>query len=286
MRLTFSSIRPVSLALGAASLVVMAGCGSDTPTPSGAASSSASSSSAGAKASAPSGPATIEVATTKFGKVLADDQGRILYMFDKDKDGTSDCYDKCEAAWPPVLTTGDPVAGTGGDKALLGTSARKDGTTQVTYNKLPIYRYTPDAKPGDVNGQAVGGVWWVVSPEGSPLKPATVSLGSTTLGDVLTDSADVTLYMFDKDKGGTSSCYGECATNWPPLLTTGAPKADAGTDGALLGTTKRTDGTEQVTYNKLPLYYFAKDKAPKDVNGQAVGKVWWVMSAKGTPIKK
>jgi predicted lipoprotein with Yx(FWY)xxD motif len=66
---------------------------------------------------------------------------------------------------------------------------------------------------------------------------------------------------------------------WPPLLTTGAPKVGFGADDGLLGTTKRTDGTTQVTYNKLPLYYFTPDKAPGDVNGQAVKNVWFVMSA-------
>jgi predicted lipoprotein with Yx(FWY)xxD motif len=218
--------------------------------------------------------------------VLADDQGRILYMFDEDKGDTSVCYAKCEAAWPPALTSGDPAAGTGADKDLLGTTKRKDGTTQVTYKKMPLYRFTPDKKPGDVNGQGVKNVWWVLTTAGQPLQPAMVNVAKTKLGDTLTDARGFTVYMFTKDKNGTSVCYGECEAKWPPLISQGKPKAGTGADATKLGTTKRKDGTEQVTYNKLPLYYFTPDKAAAEQKGQGVGTVWWLVSAKGDPVKK
>jgi predicted lipoprotein with Yx(FWY)xxD motif len=129
-------------------------------------------------------------------------------------------------------------------------------------------------------------VWWVVDSAGRPVGPATVSLGTTKVGKVLTDARDFSLYMFTKDKNGTSSCYGKCEAFWPPLLTTGAPKAVKGADDSKLGTTKRTDGTVQVTYNKLPLYYYTPDKAPGDINGQGSKNVWWLVSADGSLIKK
>ena len=279
-----SSIRPFTIAISGAALVAMTACGGSSTAPT-ASSPTTSSPSTSAKAPAPTGPATIKVATTTLGKVLSDDQDRTLYMFDKDKGGTTSCYEKCEAKFPPALTSGAPVAGTGADAGLLGTTPRKDGTTQVTYKKMPLYRFTPDAKPGDVNGQGAGDVWWVLEAAGRPMQPATVTLGTTKLGKVLTDSRDFTLYMFANDKNGTSSCYDKCAANWPALLTTGAPKAGSGADAALLGTTKRTDGSMQVTYKKLPLYYFTPDKAAGDVNGQSVKNIWWVVPAKGALVK-
>jgi predicted lipoprotein with Yx(FWY)xxD motif len=95
------------------------------------------------------------------------------------------------------------------------------------------------------------------------------------------DEAGRTLYAFKNDSGGNSTCYDNCAQNWPPMLTTGSPQAGTGVDTALLGTTERTDGTTQVTYKDMPLYYFARDTAAGDVNGQGVGEVWYVVSPTG-----
>jgi predicted lipoprotein with Yx(FWY)xxD motif len=277
-------ISPRTIAISGVSLVVIAGCGGSTTEP-GATTAPSTSSSATATSPVPTGPASIKVATTSLGKVLTDDEGRVLYMFDEDKGNVSSCYAKCAAAWPPALTSGSPVAGTGAQSSLLGTTKRTDGTTQVTYKNMPLYRFTPDTKAGDVKGQGVRDVWWVVGSYGVPLQPATVKVGTTTLGKALTDPRDFTLYMFTNDKNGTSACYGECAEKWPPLLTTAAPKAGTGADAAMLGTTRRTDGTTQVTYNKLPLYYFTPDTAPGEVKGQGVGTVWWMVAADGELIK-
>jgi predicted lipoprotein with Yx(FWY)xxD motif len=101
-----------------------------------------------------------------LGSFLVDDKGMTLYLFTKDTPNTSVCYDKCATAWPPLLTTGDPVAGEGADASLLGTTNRKDGSVQVTYNGWPLYYYEKDKAPGDVTGQDVGGVWYVVSAAG------------------------------------------------------------------------------------------------------------------------
>jgi len=112
-----------------------------------------------------------------------------------------------------------------------------------------------------------------------------VNLGqSDTLGSLLVDDKGMTLYLFTKDTPNTTVCYDKCATAWPPLLTTGAPVAGEGVDASLLGTTTRTDGTVQVTYNGWPLYYYEKDKAPGDVVGQDVGGVWYVVSAAGDKV--
>lgn len=113
------------------------------------------------------GGTTVELGKNdELGSFLVDDKGMTLYLFTKDSPNTTVCYDKCATAWPPLLTTGDPVAGEGVDASLLGTTDRTDGTVQVTYNGWPLYYYEKDKAPGDVIGQDVGGVWYVVSASG------------------------------------------------------------------------------------------------------------------------
>jgi predicted lipoprotein with Yx(FWY)xxD motif len=101
---------------------------------------------------------------------------------------------------------------------------------------------------------------------------------------VLVDSKGMTLYDFHKDQGTESSCYGECASAWPPLLTKGEPQPSNGADGSLLGTTERKDGTTQVTYDGHPLYGFVGDKAPGEANGNdvdAFGAEWYALQGNG-----
>jgi predicted lipoprotein with Yx(FWY)xxD motif len=104
------------------------------------------------------------------------------------------------------------------------------------------------------------------------------------LGTIIVSSAGLTLYDFHKDKGGTSACYGACASAWPPLLTEGAPKAEAGAMANQLGTTKRKDGTVQVTYGGWPLYTYAGDQAPGEANGNDIdqfGAEWYALQPSG-----
>jgi predicted lipoprotein with Yx(FWY)xxD motif len=101
-----------------------------------------------------------------LGSFLVDDKGTTLYLFTKDTPDTCNCYDKCATAWPAPLTTGKPVPGEGVDASKLGTTTRKDGSVQVIYNGWPLYYYQKDKAAGDVTGQDVGGVWYVVSAKG------------------------------------------------------------------------------------------------------------------------
>jgi len=119
-----------------------------------------------------SGTTVAMTASASFGPILVDDKGMTLYMFEKDTPNTSSCYGNCATNWPPLLTTGDPVAGDGVDAALLGVTERTDGTMQVTYNGWPLYYYIKDAQAGDLVGQGVGDVWFVLAPDGSVLKEA------------------------------------------------------------------------------------------------------------------
>ena len=156
-----------------------------------------------------------------------------------------------------------------------------------------MYYYEKDAKPGDVTGQDVGQVWYLISAAGDRVEtPAAASSGSTVMlgkndkfGSFLVDDKNMSLYLFTKDTPNTSNCYDKCATAWPPLLTTGAAVAGEGIDASKLGTTKRTDGSLQVTYNGWPLYYYQKDAKPGDVTGQDVGNVWYLISATGEQVK-
>ena len=115
----------------------------------------------------------------------------------------------------------------------------------------------------------------------------TVDVAKTSLGSVLVDSEGRTLYLWKADTGSKSTCSGACATAWPPLETTGTPVAGSGVKHSLLGTTKRTDGSEQVTYNGHPLYTFQGDTGSGQTTGQGsteFGAKWFVLSQTGTEI--
>jgi predicted lipoprotein with Yx(FWY)xxD motif len=116
---------------------------------------------------------------------------------------------------------------------------------------------------------------------------ATIAVRTTPLGRILVDGRGMTLYLFEKDTGMKSTCDGTCAKFWPPVTTTGAAKAGSGLDAGKLGTTARTDGGTEVTYNGHPLYYYAGDKQPGDTTGQglnAFGALWYVLSPAGKEV--
>jgi predicted lipoprotein with Yx(FWY)xxD motif len=115
----------------------------------------------------------------------------------------------------------------------------------------------------------------------------TVALAPSKFGKILVGPNGRTLYDFVADKTMASTCYGACASLWPPLTVTGTPKAGSGVRASLLGTTKRTDGTTEVTYNGHPLYYYAGDSAAGDTTGQDInqfGALWYVLTANGMEI--
>jgi predicted lipoprotein with Yx(FWY)xxD motif len=111
-------------------------------------------------------------------------------------------------------------------------------------------------------------------------------VANPTLGNILTDSDGRTLYRYARDTVNVSSaCYGQCATNWPPLLIAdGNPVAGEGVNGNLLGVLTRTDGTRQVMYNGMPLYYYAQDTNASDTNGQLRGNNWFIVHPNTTTI--
>lgn len=118
-------------------------------------------------AEAESGSGTLMTADSTLGEIVVDADGKTLYMFDNDTQGSgeSSCTGECLTNWPPLTTEGDAPA-VQGVTGEVGTITTADGSTQVTLNGWPLYYFAGDAAAGDVNGQGVGGIWWVLSPAG------------------------------------------------------------------------------------------------------------------------
>ena len=126
------------------------------------------------------------------------------------------------------------------------------------------------------------------APAGNPGDAASVAAADSSLGRIVVDGSGLTLYRFAKDTDGRSACSGQCATYWPPLLTNGEPAARAGVARMLLGTTRRADGSEQVTYAGHPLYRYVGDSKPGQTNGEGseeFGAEWDAVSPAGTTVE-
>lgn len=222
---------------------------------------------AGAKVSVSSSP--------ELGKFLVGEGGFTLYMYPPDKINESTCYDKCADSWPPFIVESlDKLSVEDGIPGKFDVTKRTDNSMQVTYNGMPLYYWFKDAKAGDTTGHRVGRIWWVVA-------PATVyAKFDPKLGSILAGPAGMTLYMFTKDTAGVSNCYDQCATNWPPLTVKSADEIVPGVNlVGKFGTAARKDGSLQVTYNDMPLYYWKDDKAIGDASGENVGEVWFTVVA-------
>ena len=121
--------------------------------------------------------------------------------------------------------------------------------------------------------------------QAAPRAAVRLSVRSTEYGNALFGPGGKVVYVFGADRGSTSRCYGVCATAWPPLLTSAAPLAGSGVEAKLLGTTKRKNGTLQVTYNGHPLYYYSADKVGKVMcqHANMHGGLWLVIKPNGQP---
>jgi predicted lipoprotein with Yx(FWY)xxD motif len=126
------------------------------------------------------------------------------------------------------------------------------------------------------------------SPAPSTAGTPIVGTKTTSLGTFLVDGKGRSLYLWDADKGSMSACSGACAQAWPPLTAKATPKASGSVKTSLLGTTKRADGSAEVTYAGHPLYYFAGDTGPGQTAGQGndgFGAPWWVVTPTGTALQ-
>lgn len=169
-----------ALVLLAALAIIVAGCGSDSSSSGGAyggkgggyggGSSTTSSETKSASGESAGGAGVVSAAKVgDLGTILVTAEGMTLYDFHKDQGGKSSCYGACAGAWPPLLTEGNPQARGPADRNMLGTTKRKDGTVQVTYNGWPLYTYVGDQKPGEANGNDIdqfGAEWYALQPNG------------------------------------------------------------------------------------------------------------------------
>jgi predicted lipoprotein with Yx(FWY)xxD motif len=221
---------------------------------------------------------SVQLATSPSGvQYLTDGNGMTLYYFTKDADGQSACSGKCSQLWPtfyaPSVTVPSSL-----NASDFGTITRADGSMQTTYMGWPLYYWSKDTNPGDMTGEGVGGIWYIVT---SPMYSVMLST-KADLGNYLVDSQGKTLYYFKKDSPGMSACEGNCIKLWPafyaPSVT--VPSALNASD---FGTITRPDGSMQTTYKGYPLYYWVKDAKRGDTTGQDVGKIWFVVDPKSFP---
>jgi predicted lipoprotein with Yx(FWY)xxD motif len=225
------------------------------------------------------------------GSFLTDVEGNTLYLFTPDATpGESTCNDDCAKAWPP-LAPAEGMTLPAGMPGKPATIDRTDGGQQVTYNDIPLYKYAKDDEPGDIYGQGLGGKWFIVPPgathgpypaapgEGTPVPASSLQIGFTEeLGPFLTDAKGMTVYLFEKDvTAGQSACNDDCAATWPPVPAADGMMLPPGISGTL-SAIDRSDGSQQMTYNDIPLYHYAKDDEAGDTYGQEVGDVWYVVT--------
>jgi predicted lipoprotein with Yx(FWY)xxD motif len=159
-----------------------------------------------------------------------------------------------------------------------------------------ITRYLAAAAAVPIAAAVLAGCGGNSSNASSPAAPPKTSSGKTAtigvdsngnLGKILVDSKGDTVYLFQKDTGTKSTCTGSCASQWPPVRATGKPTVGSGLSASKIGTTPRSDGQPQVTYNGHPLYLYAGDSSAGDANGQGInayGALWYVVSTSGGAV--
>ena len=166
IKLFIAAAAPLAIAL------IAAACGSSagsaySSAPYGSAAPASASISVAAKAT------KLGAASSSLGRIVVDGTGRTLYLFEKDKNRRSACYGACAQYWPPLISHGKPIARAGAKQSLVGTTRRRNGSTQATYAGHPLYRYLGDTRPGQTNGaglQDFGGGWDPISPSGKTVE--------------------------------------------------------------------------------------------------------------------
>jgi predicted lipoprotein with Yx(FWY)xxD motif len=235
----------------------------------------------------------IITSNTAFGNILSDGQGNTLYFFSKDVAGKSTCETgTCAVNWPSYWAD-QVVAGSGLDISDFSAVSHADGSMQDAYKGWLLYYYLGDTKPGDVNGDGIGGVWFVAKPDYSVMlgmeqltgldgKDYTgnfqVGTGETIF---LTDSAGNTLYAFSHDSKDTNTFTSQDFSNnsyWPVFYSDMKSVPSLLTSGDFGEIS--VSGRQQLTYKGWPLYYFGQDQARGDTKGVSVPQpgVWPVVN--------
>lgn len=163
------------LATGSITLLGLTGCGGGTGPNTGSGADQQTTSQETAPAS---NDVALGTADTSLGTIVVDGTGMSVYYFDKDKpdSGKSTCYESCASAWPPVVAESQTPQ-VEGVTAEVDTITRKDGTLQVTVDGLPVYTFAQDTAAGDVTGQGVNDIWWVLAPNGDKITETPMDSG-------------------------------------------------------------------------------------------------------------
>ena len=252
-----------------------------------------------ASAATTSGATVISMENSAFGKILVvgsgQYQGYSVYLLTSDNPPLFGCTTTVQqlppgpiactgpeggqSEWPAVTTTGTPVAGDGVKQNLLGMVLRSDlGTNQVTYAGHPLYLF--DMSAGQITGEGWDepslppwhGLWYLVSPKGTPVPWAGMLTTSTIGGRTVLAAQMETLdgwNAFPVYRYTKSECTGACARTWPPLLTAGTPGTSGQVKASGVGTRKIASGLSQVTYNGQALYLYG-DETPNLSSGHIV----------------
>jgi len=214
------------------------------------------------------------VSTKQFGSILTDKDGNTLYFFSIDANGQSGCTGGCLAAWP-VFYKNAPTLDAGLNPNDFGSITRTDGAKQTTYKGWPLYYYASDAKAGDINGDGVGGIWFVSKPDYTVMLAKTQLVGlngknytsSYTEGTgatlYVTDDWGKTLYAFSPDKFKKNNFTKPDFSNnavWPIFEQSGIKNIPSTLDKGSFDTTN-VFGKSQLTFKGWPLYYFSKDSS-------------------------
>jgi predicted lipoprotein with Yx(FWY)xxD motif len=289
---TMNSVERTLRLIASSLLIAGAGCGSDHK----AAPDAAVPGDAAAAIDGAAGSPTLRLASSAtLGNYLTDGSGRALYLYSKDfpaasgaaaSTAVSNCSGGCLTAWP--VFHADAIApGPGLNAADFGELTRSDGTRQTTFHGWPLYYFASDAQATDTKGEGVGNVWFVLrDPFYSMLVMSSPAQGSGPALYLSTPDG-MTLYYYTPDTVGTtatppvSACTGSCLESWPAFVATGAvvPSKVA----AALTSFDRGGGVLQSAWKGHPLYRFAADKKPGDVQGDKVGNVWFVVDPTALP---
>ena len=284
--------------------VLLAACGGEDPVPLTAAADAATDDTveevveAPADESASSTTVSATIGQSDLGEILVGNNGLSLYGFTNDVDAASTCSGTCAEAWPPVIVDADFSVAPGLDVGIFATTERDDGSLQLVAGRWPLYFFAGDAVPGDLAGQGSGDVWFAVDLEGTLItgdsaeestdetvedaaSAVVASVGETSLGATLVNADGLTLYGFTTDADGVPTCADACADAWPPILVASADLPE-GLDPEVFSVVEGVvDGTFQLKAGAWPLYLFAGDAAPGDVNGQGSGDVWFAVNPTG-----
>jgi len=213
---------------------------------------------------------------SNLGSYLVNQDGRALYFFSRDVSGSSACEDGCLDAWP-VFYRADFEMGSGLDQSDFGTITREDGELQTTYKGWPLYYYSGDTSPNQINGEGIGEVWFVAKPDYTLMLATQVVEGAGNNAiSYLVDAEGNSLYYFLNDQDNESVCTDGCLQAWPAFREVADIILPSTLNKGAFAVIDRTDGIQQLTYAGRPIYFFAQDAARGETKGATVPN--WTIS--------